>query len=62
MQIIFFLIFFIAFVFPTSPAYAVKITHIKHLFDITHNFADPSDVAVSDNGNIFVLDGVNNKI
>ncbi len=62
MQIMFFLIFLTAFVFPAAPAYAVKITGIKHLFDITHNFADPSAVAVSDSGNIFVLDGVNNKI
>ena len=62
MQIIFYVIILIAFVFTPVPAYAVKITNIRHLFDITHDFANPSDVAVSDSGNIYVLDGVNNKI
>ena len=62
MQIIFYVIILIAFVFTPVPAYAVKITNIRHLFDITHDFANPSDVAVSASGNIYVLDGVNNKI
>jgi DNA-binding beta-propeller fold protein YncE len=43
-------------------AHAIKLTYIKHIFDITHNFSQPSDVSVSGNGLIYVVDGVNNKI
>jgi len=45
-----------------DPAYGIKLTNIEHLFDITHNFSQPSDVAVSHDGLIYIVDGVNNKI
>jgi DNA-binding beta-propeller fold protein YncE len=35
---------------------------VKHLFDVSHNFSQPSDVSVSREGLIYVVDGVNNKI
>jgi len=47
---------------PTAPALAVKIVHIEFLFKISSDFKEPSDVAVSKRGNIYVVDGVNNKI
>ncbi len=45
-----------------SPAHAVKLTYVRHLFDITGNFSEPSDVSVSKDGLIYVVDGVNNSI
>ncbi len=44
------------------PVHAVKLTFVKHLFDISHNFKQPSDVAVSGDGLVYIVDGVNNKI
>jgi len=43
-------------------AHAIELTRIKHLFDITAGFNAPSDVAVSKDGRIYVVDGVNNAI
>ncbi|MBI5408080.1 MAG: NHL repeat-containing protein [Nitrospirae bacterium] len=45
-----------------SPAYGIRLTNVKHLFDITSDFKEPSDVSVSRDGFIYVVDGVNNKI
>lgn len=45
-----------------SPAYGIRITTIQHVFDIKHNFQQPSDVSVSKDGVIYVVDGVNNSI
>jgi DNA-binding beta-propeller fold protein YncE len=60
----FFLLFFLlfSFIIPESFSHAVSLTYVRHLFDITHNFNEPSDVSVSKNGHIYVVDGVNNKI
>lgn len=44
------------------PAWAVTIVPIKFLFNITADFNEPSDVAVSKAGRIYVVDGVNDKI
>ena len=43
-------------------AHGVRLTNVTHLFDITHDFSQPSDVSVSDDGLIYVLDGVNNIV
>ncbi len=51
----------LALTFP-GPAYGINLTNIRHLFDITGNFRQPSDVSVSKSGLIYVVDGVNNKI
>lgn len=47
---------------PSDKLGEMKITSAKHLFDIMHDFNFPSDVSVSRDGKIFVVDGVNNKI
>jgi DNA-binding beta-propeller fold protein YncE len=40
----------------------LKLTKISHLFDIKHDFRQPSDLAVSKAGRIYVVDGANNII
>ena len=40
----------------------MKLTHVEHLFNIFHDFDQPSDVSVSKEGLIYVLDGVHNKV
>jgi tripartite motif-containing protein 71 len=55
------ILIFLSLIFAT-PAYSIPITNIKHLFDIKHDFSEPSDVSVSKSGLIYVVDGVNNKI
>ena len=51
-----------AFTLSGSPAFGIRLTMVKHLFDITQNFKAPSDVSVAKNGQIYVVDGVNSKI
>ncbi len=46
----------------TASARTVPLTMVEHLFDLSHNFRQPSDVAVSAKGQIYVVDGVNNSI
>jgi DNA-binding beta-propeller fold protein YncE len=48
--------------FPVSPAYAYKVTRLKHLFDLEYRFLQPSDVAVGADHLIYVVDGVNNRV
>ncbi|UCE72729.1 MAG: NHL repeat-containing protein, partial [Nitrospiraceae bacterium] len=50
------------FIYPINPAHGISITPVKHLFTLSQDFSQPSDVAVSENGRIYVVDGVNNKI
>jgi len=50
------------FMYPINSAHGISITPVKHLFTLSHDFSQPSDVAVSENGRIYVVDGVNNKI
>ncbi len=47
---------------PLAAAPAVLIVPIRFLFNITNDFQQPSDVAVSNSGRIYVVDGVNNAI
>ena len=49
-------------VFLADSAYGIRLTNVTHLYDITHDFSQPSDVSVSDDGLIYVLDGVNYKV
>ncbi len=44
------------------PAIAIRLVTVKHLFDLTDQLRQPSDVAVSADGRIYVVDGVNNCI
>lgn len=46
----------------SDAAHGIRLTNVRHLFDIEHNFSEPSDVSVSKEGLIYVVDGVNNKI
>jgi len=45
-----------------SSVQAYPLVPLKHRFDITHNFLQPSDVAVGMDHRIYVLDGVNNCV
>jgi len=44
------------------PAFGIRRIYAKHLFDLTANLNAPSDVSVSKDGRIYVVDGVNNRI
>jgi len=46
----------------TTPALGIKRINVKHLFDMTANLNAASDVCVSKDGRIYVVDGVNHKI
>ena len=61
-RVILALLLLVVVVLPTAPAFAINIVHIDFLFKISSDFKEPSDVAVSKNGHIYVVDGVNNKI
>jgi DNA-binding beta-propeller fold protein YncE len=41
---------------------AYQVLPLRHLFDITHSFLQPTDVAVGKDNVIYVVDGVNNAI
>ena len=45
-----------------KPAFGIRRTNVQHLFDITDNLNAASDVSVSRDGKIYVVDGVNHKI
>ena len=45
-----------------TPALGIKRINVKHLFDMTANLNAASDVCVSKDGRIYVVDGVNHKI
>jgi hypothetical protein len=45
-----------------KPAHAFKVTRVKHLLDLSGGFLQPSDVAVGQDGLIYVVDGVNNRV
>ncbi|WP_456387085.1 NHL repeat-containing protein [Desulfolithobacter sp.] len=46
----------------TIPALAIELTMVRHRFDIVKEFRQPSDVAVNDQGDIYVVDGVNHCV
>ncbi len=56
------LILLSAFLLMAGPVYSLDLTSVTHLFDIQHNFRQPSDVAVAADGSIYVVDGVNQCI
>ena len=59
-RIVLLALFFICIASPSVHAY--PLIPLKHRFDITHNFLQPSDVAVGMDHRIYVLDGVNNCV
>jgi len=48
--------------YSSEPAFGINFTNIQHLYDITFDMNEPSDVAVSKNGQIYIVDGVNNRV
>jgi len=47
----------------SPPAgYTYQVLPLRHLFDITHSFLQPTDVAVGKDNAIYVVDGVNHSI
>lgn len=44
------------------PVGGYTILPLRHCFDITHNFLQPTDVAVGKDHQIYLLDGVNNRV
>jgi DNA-binding beta-propeller fold protein YncE len=56
------LFFFLNTLLSAGPAFGIRLTNVKHLFNISHDFDQPSDVSVSKDGLIYVLDGVNGKV
>ena len=48
--------------FLAAPAFAIRLIKVKPVFELTGEFTKPTDVSVSKNGLIYVVDGVNNKI
>ena len=52
---------FILLLLPQA-GYTYPVVPLRHLFDITHAFLQPTDVAVGKDNSIYVVDGVNNRI
>lgn len=46
----------------SPPAYGIRLILVEHLFDITGGLRAPSDVAVSKQGRVYVVDGVNQRV
>ncbi|MCF6246557.1 MAG: NHL repeat-containing protein [Desulfobacula sp.] len=49
-------------VLPVTDTYGINLIPATKLFEITRGLNEPSDVAVSPRGLIYIVDGVNNKI
>ena len=45
-----------------TPAFGIRLINVELLFEITDQLNQPSEVAVSKDGQIYVVDGVNNRI
>ena len=60
----FFLILLLSSLFTlfTTPAFAIRLIPARIVLEISGQLNKPSDVSVSKNGLIYVVDGVNNKI
>lgn len=59
--IVFALLAAILTLFP-APGFGMRLTNARFLFEITDKLIQPSDVAVSKDGRIYVVNGVNNQI
>ena len=44
------------------PTQAYPVLPLRHLFDITSNFLQPTDIAVGNNHDLYIMDGVNNLV
>jgi DNA-binding beta-propeller fold protein YncE len=59
---VFWVLLIFALTIPATPVHGIRLVEAKLLFEISGEFSQPSDVAVSDDGRIYVVDGVNSKI
>jgi sugar lactone lactonase YvrE len=57
-----FLLFLLITILLPLSAQAYTVLPLRHSFDITHNFLQPTDVAVGKNNYIYIMDGVNNRV
>jgi DNA-binding beta-propeller fold protein YncE len=60
--IIFLSLFIISLLVNAGPGYGIRLIEAQPLFELREQLNQPSDVAVSNDGRIYVVDGVNNKI
>jgi len=60
--LLFFLIVNISSIIFIVPAFAIQLINVKLVFELRGGFNKPTDVAVSKNGHIYVVDGVHNQI
>ena len=58
----FLLLPWIVFVFAPAPTFAMRLVNVELVFELRGEFNKPTDVSVSKNGLIYVVDGVNNSI
>ena len=59
----FFVLLFISIILiTTKSAYGIRWTNVKHLFDMTANLNAATDVSVSKDHRVYVVDGTNHKI
>ncbi len=55
-------LFLVVAALPARPVFGIQIVPVRFLFDISADFKEPSDVAVSKSGHVHVVDGVNHTI
>ena len=60
-SVVFFWLSIILLLFP-PPGFGMRLTNARFLFEITDKLNQPSDVAVSKDGRIYIVNGVNNQI
>jgi DNA-binding beta-propeller fold protein YncE len=60
--IIFLTLFIVNLLVNAGPGYAIRLIEVQPLFEAREQLNQPSDVAVSNDGRIYVVDGVNSKI
>jgi DNA-binding beta-propeller fold protein YncE len=62
-QIVIFLsLFIVHLLVNASPGFGIRLIEVQPLFEVREHLNQPSDVAVSNDGRIYVVDGVNSKI
>ena len=52
----------VIFLLAVTPALGIRLINVELQFEITDQLKEPSEVAVSKDGQIYVVDGVNNRI
>lgn len=60
--IIFLSLFIIHLLVNAGPGYGIRLIEAQPLYEVREQLNQPSDVAVSNDGRIYVVDGVNSKI